>query len=107
MVMELKAKVLLVSEEQMEIEDKYDLGDIAKSKEWVWRSIGVPVEEVYRITEYTKSKTVVQMYDGEKVLVLEPFKEVFEKWRDLKITAGQWEEDKKEEDDEQKEDDGG
>lgn len=83
-LLKLKAKVLLVSEEQMEVEDKYDLGNIAKSKEWVWRSIAVPVDEVYRIVEFNKSKTIVHMYDEEKILVAEPFDEVFNKWAELK-----------------------
>lgn len=82
-LLKLKAKVLLVSEEQMEAEDKYDLGNIAKSKEWVWRNIAVSVEHVYRIIEYNKNKTIVQMNDEEKILVSEPFDEVFTKWEEL------------------------
>jgi len=84
MLLKLKAKVLLVDEEQMEIEDKYDLGNIAKSKEWVWRNIAVCVQDVYRIIEYNKSKTIVQMNDEEKILVNEPFDDVFKKWDELK-----------------------
>lgn len=94
-LLKLKAKVLLLTEEQMEVEGKYDLGDIAKSKDWVWRSIAVPVEEVYRITEYNKSKTIVQLYDEEKIFVAEPFEEVFLKWEELKKTD--WETDPEEE----------
>lgn len=84
MLLKLKAKVLLVDEEQMEVEEKYDLGNIAKSKEWVWRMIAISVEEVYKIIEFNKAKTIVQTYDEEKILVAEPFEEVFKKWDALK-----------------------
>lgn len=83
-LLKLKAKVLLQSEEQMEAEDKYDLGNIAKSKEWVWRYIAIPVHEVYRVIEFNKSKCIVQLYDEEKILVAEPFDDVFVKWEELK-----------------------
>lgn len=83
-LLKLKAKVLLQSEEQMEAEEKYDLGDIARSKEWVWKNIAVPVNEVYRVIEYSKSKCIVQMYDEEKILVAETFDDVFTKWDELK-----------------------
>jgi hypothetical protein len=84
MLLKLKAKVLLVDEGQMEIEDKYDLGNIAKSKEWVWRNIAVCAEDVYRIIEYNNTKTVVQMNDEEKILVNEPFEQVYKKWDEVK-----------------------
>lgn len=85
MLIKLKAKVLLTTEEQMEAEEKYDLGDIARSKEWVWRMIAIPVEEVYKVIEYNKSKSIVQTYDNERILVSETFEEVFSKWEVLKI----------------------
>jgi hypothetical protein len=88
MLIKLKAKVLLTSEEQMEAEEKYDLGDIARSKEWVWRMIAIPVEEVYKIIEYNKSKTIVQTYDDEKILVSETFEDVFGRWEELKVLTG-------------------
>lgn len=83
MLIQLKAKVNLISEEQMEIEDKYDLGNIARDKQWEWKNIGLPISEIYKIIEYNKNKTVVQMYDEEKILVAEPFEQVFEKWQNL------------------------
>src|SRR5688572_6033820 len=89
MLIKLKAKVLLTSEEQMEAEEKYDLGDIAKSKEWVWRQIAIPVEEVYKVIEYNKSKTIVQTYDDEKILINEPFDDLFNRWEELKIQLGE------------------
>lgn len=83
MLIQLKAKVRLVSEEQMEIEDKYDLGNIAKDKEWEWKNIGISVESIYKIIEFNKNKTVVELVDDEKILVAEPFEQVFQKWKDV------------------------
>lgn len=88
MLIKLKAKVILTTEEQMEAEGVYDLGDIAKSKEWVWRMIAIPLEEVYKVIEFNKSKTIVQTYDGEKILVSETFEQVFSKWEELKLLLG-------------------
>lgn len=85
MLIKLKAKVLLTSEEQMEAEEKYDLGGIAKSKEWVWRMIAIPVEEVYKLIEYNKSKTIIQTYDDEKILINEIFDDLYTRWEELKI----------------------
>ena len=78
-VLKLKAKVKLISEEDMELEEM-DMGIIAKSKEWVWRSVAVPVEEVYRVIGYSSTKSIVQMYDGEKILVAESFDELTARW---------------------------
>lgn len=80
----LKAKVLLKSEESMEQEELYDLGNIARSSHWVWRDTAYPFEEVYRIVSYSATKTMVQMYDEEKILVNESFEEVFTKWSELR-----------------------
>jgi len=83
-LLKLKAKVKLTSEEGMEIEEQYDLGTIAKSAEWVWRDLAIPVEEVYKIISYTPSKTIVQLYDEEKILVAELFEDVYNKWHQLR-----------------------
>lgn len=80
----IKAKVLLVSEDSMESEGLYDLGNIAKSKSWVWRDVSVPFEEVYKITSYDKDKSIVQTYDGEKMLVKEDFESLSVRWADLR-----------------------
>ena len=88
MLIKLKAKVLLTSEEQMEAEEKYDLGAVGKSKEWVWRMIAIPVEEVYKVIEYNKSKTIVQTYDNERILVSEKFEDLFSRWNELKWVTG-------------------
>lgn len=80
----VRAKVLLVSEDSMETEGVYDLGNIAKSKSWVWRDVSVPFEEVYKITSYDKEKSIVQTYDGDKMLVKETFESLNQKWEELR-----------------------
>ncbi len=80
----VKAKVLLVSEESMEIEETYDMGNIAKSKKWVWRDISIPFEEVYQITSYDATKSIVKMYDGDKLLVKGTWEELNKLWEDLR-----------------------
>lgn len=84
-LLKLKAKVLLTSEDEMEAEERYDLGNIAKSKEWVWRNVAVPLDEVYKIIEYDKTRSIVQMRDDEKILVKESFESLFDRWDSLKI----------------------
>lgn len=79
-VLKLKGKVRLVSEEDMELEEM-DMGIIAKSKEWVWRSVAVPVEEIYKVMSYSSTKSIVQMYDGEKILVAESFDDLCDRWQ--------------------------
>lgn len=92
-LLKLKAKVKLVSEEDMELEEM-DMGIIAKSKEWVWRAIAVQVEEVYKVIAYTSTKSILQMYDGEKILVAESFEELCERWEkaitELRLCEGDW-----------------
>lgn len=85
MLIKFKAKVVLTSEEEMEAESKYDLGDIAKSKEMVWRMVAIPVEEIYKITEYSKTKSIVQTYDDEKILVNESFDDLYQRWDETKM----------------------
>lgn len=104
-ILKIKAKVQLPSEEAMEIEESYDMGNIvnAKQAEWVWRNIGVPVEEVYKIIAFSKDKTLVQMYDNERILVNESFKTVFERWRELRENHPERIGDHKEEQEEQEE----
>jgi hypothetical protein len=83
-LLRFKGKVKLVSEEDMELEEM-DMGIIAKSKEWVWRAIAVPIEEVYKIIAYSSTKSIVQMYDEEKILVDESFEELCERWEKQRI----------------------
>jgi ABC-type ATPase with predicted acetyltransferase domain len=78
-LLRFKGKVRLVSEEDMELEEM-DMGIIAKSKEWVWRGVAVPIEEIYKVMAYSSNKSIVQMYDGEKILVFESFEELCQRW---------------------------
>lgn len=88
-LLKLKAKVKLVSEEDMELEEM-DMGIIAKSKEWVWKSVAVITDEVYRIVAYTTTKSIVQMYDGEKILVAESFEDLCTRWEKAICEARLW-----------------
>lgn len=80
----IKAKVLLGSEDTMEMEETLDMGNIAKSKYWVWRDVAVPFEEVYKITSYDKDKCIVQTYDGDKMLVKGAFDYLNDIWLELR-----------------------
>lgn len=92
-LLKFKAKVTLSSEEDMELEEM-DMGIIAKSKQWVWRAVAVQVEEIYKVIAYSSTKSVVQMYDGEKILVAESFEELCERWEravvELRLSEGDW-----------------
>jgi hypothetical protein len=80
MILKIKAKVRLLSEEDLEIED-LDLGTIAKSKEWAWRDSALLVAEIYSITAFSPSKSVIQTYGGGKILIAEKFDDLYEKWQ--------------------------
>ena len=102
----VKAKILLGSEETMEAEETYDMGNIAKSKSWVWRDVSVPFEEVYKITSYDSSKSIVQTYDGDKMLVKETFDSLNDRWAELRdkyteYTHVEWESSETAEEDEE------
>lgn len=83
-VIQIKAKVPLVSEDQMEAEQTYDLGNIAKNKEWGWRKMGFELAEIWRITEFDKKLSVIETFDDEKILVQEPFDVLFARWEKMK-----------------------
>lgn len=108
-LVKLRAKVMLQAEDQMETEGTYDLGNIAQSKEWVWRRIALPVEEIYRVIEYSKSKSIVEINGGERILVSEAFDEVYVKWYDARkevdITTEETSEEEKDEENSDKDDD--
>jgi hypothetical protein len=83
-LLRFKGKVKMVSEEDMELEEM-DMGIIAKSKEWVWRAMAVPIEEVYKVIAYSSNKSILQMYDAEKVLVAESFEELCSRWEKSRV----------------------
>lgn len=100
-LVKLKAKVMLQNEDQMETEATYDLGNVAQSKKWEWRRIVLPVEEIYRVIEYNKSKCIVEINGGERILVSETFDEVYHKWyearKEVNITTEEPSEEEKDE----------
>lgn len=102
----VKAKVLLASEEQMEAEGTYDLGNV-DNKTWVWRRKGILADEIYDITEYNKTKCIIEMMNESKILVQEPFDELYEKWIKAKLAAKGIVEDEEEEIDEETATNGG
>lgn len=83
-LLRFKGKVKTVSEEDMELEEM-DMGIIARSKEWVWRSVALPIEEIYKVISYSSNKSILQTYDGDKTLVAESFDELCNRWEKLKI----------------------
>lgn len=85
MILTFRAKVLLSSENQMELQALYDMGDITSKddeKKWVWRNIAIPAEEIFRLIEYNSTKTLIKMYDEELVMVSETFQSVYDKWQE-------------------------
>lgn len=85
-----KAKVLVSSEEEMEAEEKYDLGNIAKGKEWEWKNVGIDSDEIYKLIEFNKNKTIIHLYDGEKILAAKSFEELYTEWSEqIEENAGE------------------
>lgn len=75
----VKAKVNISSEDDMELEER-DLGIIARSSQWVWRDCSVLTDEIYRVTAYNSTKSILQLYDGEKMLVSESQESLSKRW---------------------------
>ncbi len=85
-VIAVRAKVCHLPEEQMEAQGTYDLGNIAKSKEWSWKMKGLEVPAIYSVEEYDAKRSIIMTYDDEKILVQEPFESLFARWEALKET---------------------
>ena len=84
MIIKFLAKVLLPLPEQMEAEESYDLGKL-QGRKWVYRNLALPVEEVYKITEYKVGSTsLVELNGGENILVKEKFDDLFDRWHKIK-----------------------
>jgi hypothetical protein len=95
-LIKVKAKVLLKSEDQMELEGSHDMGNISRNEpEWGWRNIAIPYDEIYTITEFNKNKSIVILYSGDSHLVAEAFEELSTRWDLMRQTYGVF----KEEDD--------
>ncbi len=82
-IIRFKGKVRLISEEQLEIENQYDAGNIAKDVQWGWRSVAISVEEIYKIISFARDKSLILLYDEEKILVNEPFTDLYKRWCDI------------------------
>jgi hypothetical protein len=77
----VNAKVKLMSEEDMEdLEGHEKRGTEPQSSKWVWRSMTIHTDDIKRLIQYNKKKTVILGYDGESILVDEPFSDVYLKW---------------------------
>lgn len=77
----LKVKVKQLSEEEMEVSENRDFGNIQwKDATYTYTEEAYRSEEIWKISSYSPVKTLVFFYEGTKVLVAEPFNEVFNKW---------------------------
>lgn len=75
------AKYLKTKEEDMELRDSRDLGTFqSMNQKWVYKRQGLSAEEVFRVVEYTASKTLLETYEGTEILCNEAFEEVYKKW---------------------------
>lgn len=87
MLITFKAKVKLISEDQMEI-DSSDM-NIKFDGKWVWRSVAIPYSDIFRVVQYSRDKTLVYLYGynelPEMLLVNEDYKTVFDKWNAFKL----------------------
>lgn len=97
-VIKLRAKQAMLSEANMELDGKYDAGNIASALEWQWTDLAIGVEEIYKIMAYNKSKSVIVLYETEeRILISEPFDSLFERWDKLRRDEVKAENDKDEE----------
>lgn len=77
----LKVKVKQLSEEEMEASEGRDFGKMQwKDATYTYTEEAYRSEEIWKISSYSPAKTIVFFYEGEKVLVAEPFNDVFAKW---------------------------
>lgn len=84
-LIKLRAKQPMVSEQNMEIQGKYDAGNMANAIEWQWTDLAIDADEIYKIMKYNKTKSVIILYDTEEViLVMESFDTLFERWDKLR-----------------------
>ena len=74
----VKAKRRWMSEDDLELDS--ELGITPKSAEWRWRMRAIDAGDIYTIYQHTKTKSIVEMQYGEKILVDEPFTSLVAKW---------------------------
>lgn len=76
----LKCKVKLFTEEEIELLDEgLDLPNVKGS--WLIRDKLFRASEIYDITRHSSGKTLLTTYDGDHILVMEPFLAVCAKWK--------------------------
>lgn len=84
----LKCKVRLYTEDQIETIIELGDQDLPNLKPtWLIRDSIYRSEDIAKIVKHSKSKTMVYLYDGEEVLVHEPFIAVYNKWEEAEKKA--------------------
>lgn len=81
-VISIRAKVKLMKEEYMEL--KEGLVDEDKNTKWVWRSVALEADDIYRLISYNSGKTILIDAFDDRLLVEEPFDQLLKKWNDNK-----------------------
>lgn len=77
----VSAKFLKTKEEDMELRDERDLGNIGQlNRKWVYKRQGLDANDIFRVVEFTFSKTLLETYEGKEILCNEPFDDVYKKW---------------------------
>lgn len=95
----LRAKQPMLSEQNMELQGKYDAGNIATAIEWQWTDLAIEIDQIYKIMAYNKTKTVVILYETEEqILVSESFDSLYDRWNKLRNSVSGKEESEKTED---------
>jgi len=86
MLLTFKARVKLISEDEMEIDNEGM--NIKFEGKWVWRMVSIPYSDIFRIVQYSKDKTLIYLYGFEEspefLLVWEDFQSVNMKWKACK-----------------------
>lgn len=86
MLIKFRAKVRMITELQMEV----DYLDVEwKDAPWKWTTIAIPACEIYKLVSFSRGKTVVHLYEGEKILAGESLNDLMAKWEEAKIIEKQ------------------
>lgn len=101
MVIQLRAKVKLISEDNLEM-DHLEID--FKDSTWVWTDIGILTGSIDKLVRYTKQKTLIYTVDGEKILAQEDFDSLFATWQEAERRENELEEEETEENNEESED---
>lgn len=94
MLIIFKGKVELISEELMELgntKDSMGINNFKDGSRWVWRKVAIPYQDIYRVVQYSKDKSLIYLYvdeGSEKLLVAESFETVISKWQEMREKYG-------------------